>query len=548
MLNFMFKSQMKQYIQANGHFFTIAFIILSIISPACLYADVADDDEVSAAAIKIPVKRFEVLGNNPLSAEKTKAVLDNYLGEHEGIEGLEAASSDLEDALKEAGFSFIRVVLPPQAISSGVIKLKLVEFPIGKVEVEGNKHFSKQQILRSLPQLVTGKTPNLKEVNRSLDLVNRNPAKNTKLSFAPDGRAEKINATLRVIDKSPAEFFVLANNTGNDSTGDYRTGIGFKHHNLFGLDHGLTLSYTTSPSEVSKIKQYGLNYRIPLYRLGDELNFFVSDSDSNIGTIETLGGNFEIKGAGQVYGLSYSHFFEKSKNYQHQLDISVQDKLFVNDLKFAGVAVNALKDVRSRPLEIKYSAQRRLEKSNLNFFVGYRVNLSSGRNNNDAAYNIARSGADSDWSTAILGANLAYPLPKKWFLNASINGQISNEPLIAGEQFGFGGSLALPGFEEREVSGDSGYASKLELFAPRFKNGAQFFTSYEQGKVTKEDSTSVSSTVSSLGIGLASQLGKKCFGKVQLGYVLAGIDNATEGTDFTDDGDTKTHFNMTCIF
>lgn len=547
----MFKLQMKQNVQSGHRALLVVWMLLLMASPTLYAADenkdaVAIEDEVSAATIKIPVNRFEVVGTNPLSAEKTKAILDNYLGEHEGIEGLEAASNDLEDALKEAGFSFIRVILPPQAISSGVIKLKLVEFPIGKVEVTGNKHFTKKQVIRSVPQLVTGETPNLKDVNRSLDLVNRNPVRKTKLSFAPDGREAKINATLRVLDKSPVEFFVLANNTGNDDTGDYRTGVGFKHHNLFGLDHGLTLSYTTSPSEVSKIKQYGLNYRVPLYRLGDELNFFISDSDSNIGTVAE---SFEVKGAGQVYGINYSHFFEKSKDYTHQLDVSVQDKLFVTDLSFQGTPLG--NEVRSRPLEIKYSGRRKLEKSNVNFFIGYRMNLSGGSNSNDTAYNAARQGADSNWSTAVLGGNVVYPLPEKWLLNASINGQISNEPLISGEQFGFGGSTALPGFEERELSGDSGYNAKLEFFAPRFKNGTQFFTGYEQGKVTLENlavGEVVPSTVSSVGVGLLGRVGKKCFGKVQLGYVLAGIDNTAVGSNSTDDGDGKAHFNMLCTF
>lgn len=538
----MFKLPMKRSSHFNSSPLAAVLIVSLLISPTVY----AVEDEVSAAAVKIPVKSFQVLGKNPLSAEKTKAILDNYLGEHEGIEGLEAASNDLEDALKQAGFSFIRVILPPQSISSGVIKLKLVEFPIGKVEVTGNKHFSNENILRAVPDLATGKTPNLKKLNRSLDLANRSPVRKTKLSFAPDNREAKINATLRVIDKSPLEFFVLANNTGNDNTGDYRTGVGVKHHNLFGLDHGITFSYTTSPSEVSKIKQYGLNYRLPLYRLGDELNFFVSDSDSNIGTIAD---GFEVKGAGKVYGINYSHFFEKSKDYQHQLDVSVQDKLFVTDLSFQGTPIG--NDVRSRPLEIKYTGRRLLEKGNMNFFLGYRINLPGGSKSNDSDYNAARQGADSNWSTAIVGGNVSYPLPQKWFLNASFNAQMSNEPLISGEQFGFGGSASLPGFEEREVIGDSGYSGKLELFMPRFKNGAQLFTSYEQGKVTRENllaSELAPSSVSSIGLGVSSPLGKKCLGRAQFGYVLDGIDGAAVGSDSTDDGDTKTHFNMLCVF
>ncbi|HHO59591.1 MAG TPA: ShlB/FhaC/HecB family hemolysin secretion/activation protein, partial [Thiotrichales bacterium] len=196
--------------------------------------------------IHFVVKKFNVIGDNPLSEGETDSVLSAFLGDHYGLEGLQAASDALEKTLVDKGFSFYRVTFIPQELQNGVITFSVSEFDIGKVTVEGNKHFNDANIRRSVPQLKAGSAPNTRELSRSLHLANAQPSKKLSVKFAGSEVNDEVNATIKVVDQSPGFFFVALNNTGTDETGKFRITGGYQYSNLFNRDHSATLSYTTS--------------------------------------------------------------------------------------------------------------------------------------------------------------------------------------------------------------------------------------------------------------------------------------------------------------
>lgn len=520
----------------------IAHIVVSILLLLLSTTGIASE---LLSSMKIQVNHFEVMGDNPLSAKETNELLANYLGEHQGIEGIEAAASELESALAQAGFQFFRVLVPSQPLTTSIIQLEVVSFPIGKIEVTGNEHFSTQNILNAVPTLKQGaSTADLQMVNRGLDLTNRNRAKRTTLTFTNDEEKEQLNATLQVKDYNPMAVSVFVRNTGDETTGEYRSGIKFQHDNLFNRDHGLTLRYTVSPTEASDVDQYGVNYRIPLYSIADEFNLSAWKYNSNSTSVTD---SYDLRGAGHIYRAQFTHFLTKSNDYQHQVDISLQDRLFNSDVTLATTSSHS--DVRSRPVEIKYQGLFSTQNTDTDFFLGYRKNLSGGTNNDQSAYELSRSGAEQNWSAVIAGVHIDYWLPEQWLVRANVEGQFTNNTLVSAEQFGFGGSTALLGFAEGEVAGDQGYQAKLELMTPRLYRNAQLFGSYETGRV-KQRTTLVnqaeSEIASSIGLGITSALGKKCAAKLQAGYVLDGVDDESEGDDRTRDGDTKAYFDFTC--
>lgn len=501
---------------------------------------IANANDALFTGITIQVDRFEVSGENPLSTTETQTILADYLGEHQGIEGVEAAANALESRLQKSGFQFFRVRVPSQSLKTGVIQLEMIHLPIGNIEVSGNRHFSKQNILNSLPTLKKDASAvDLQQAKHALDLANRNRAKTTRLTFSEDEEQEQLNARLQVKDNKPMELSFSVDNSGDEDTGDYRTSINFEHHNLFNRDHGLSLGYVVSPTEASSVDQYNANYRIPLYYVGDELNLGFSQSRSS-----SLG---DLKGAGKVLSVQLTHFLPKHKDYQHQIDVSIQDKFFDNDTTPDDDTRD--NNVRSRPVGANYQATLTTENSDTNFFIGYRKNLSGGDKNDDPSYDAARMKAKQNWSAITLGASVDYWLPKQWLLRSSIEGQLSNDTLISGEQFGFGGSFSLPGFEESEVIGDEGYQAKWELVTPTIYKRLQLFASYEVGYIKRNSvllGQADSEDAKSIGLGLSSALGKKCDIRLQAGYVLDGVDDAFEGDSRTLDGDSKVHFNLFC--
>src|SRR3990172_9952441 len=130
-----------------------------------------------AESLLLEVKQFVVEGENPLSDQETQAILAPHLGKNKSLTTLEAAAIALENALRDKGFAFHRVIVPAQRPVAGEVKLRILQFPLAQVSVAGNQHFSNENVLNSLPALEAGKPPQVKELARQLSLADEHPAK-----------------------------------------------------------------------------------------------------------------------------------------------------------------------------------------------------------------------------------------------------------------------------------------------------------------------------------------------------------------------------------
>lgn len=494
----------------------------------------------AAETVKFNVASFSVTGDNPLSEQSTQKMLSSFTGEQEGIERLQSAAAALEQAIRDKGYSFARVVLPQQSLSDGVIELRVVAFKLGRVTIVGVEHNDEANIRASLPGLLEGVTPNTRKLSRSIAIGKKQPSKTTRLTFnASESRAE-VDARITVKDRKPWQVFSWFNNTGTDETGKTRLGFGLQHSNLFNRDHNAVLTYTLSPEETDNAVQYGLLYQIPFYKTGGTFDFLYSKSDVDTGTVASF---FDVAGKGEVLGGTYNQIFAKRGGYSQEVAISVFDKLFENDVFFQGQQLGA--DVRSRPLGLRYGGELEKPGYQIEFFVRGQVNLPGGSRNDDLFYGLSRLGAKSDWSL------LRFALSGRkyigdWSAEAQISGQYANQPLIAGEQFGAGGVNSVRGFDEREVSGDKGIRYSLQLLVPPLLDRRLRPLVFIDGGVTKLEGALPgeidSESILSTGLGLRWSWREWFSLRLDWGYVLQGVDDRRP--DGTSEGDNRIHFNL----
>ena len=233
---------------------------------------------------RFAVRGFEIEGPLPIDRERALAILAPYAGEAVELGQLQRAANALEEALLARGYSFYRVVLPPQDLA-GVVTLRVLPFKLANVSVKGHQYFSEANILASLPALAKGESPNIAEVGRNRSAANEHPSKSVEVTFRQSDVPDSVDAEVAVQDQQPQSFFVGLNNIGERRTGKYRATLGYQNSNLWGRDHSATATYTTSPDHVSDVKQYGLYYRVPFYSVSGALTAFYAYSDVNSGTI-----------------------------------------------------------------------------------------------------------------------------------------------------------------------------------------------------------------------------------------------------------------------
>lgn len=482
--------------------------------------------------VRFSVSSFIVTGDNPIG-DRAQQILQSYLGEQYGLDGLSAAADALEQELIKQGYSFHRVSLPPQQLTSGTVELSIVRFTIGAVNISGNEFFNEQNIRHSLPELSVGDTPNTKELSRSLKLANNHASKNVLLKFREGSEGDTIDADLTVKDRNPQIVFLTLDNFGSKDSEEYRSTIGYQHGNLFNKDHAITATLTVAPEDPEATTQLGLNYHIPLYAHGANLDFLLSSSEVNTGEV---GGGISVTGKGSVFGASYSRPMLTDTNFNHQWSIGFQNKAFENELNAGGAVSNS--DVTSFPLELGYGFSYSTRTGSISGGLSYAMNIDSGANNSDEDYDLVRTDAKNDWTS--IRYNLAYDLifAKDWLFHAGLSGQQSDDLLISGEQFGVGGSSTLRGFEERSVTGDSGSQLSLEVWTPALAN-VRYLLFVDQASIELNDGDDYD--LSSYGLGLRWNWKQQL--SVSLDYAVINEGGGPD-TTINQDGDDKTHFNL----
>jgi hemolysin activation/secretion protein len=490
---------------------------------------------------------FELSGDLPVPVEEAQQILAPFVSPKATIASLQRATSTLEAALVAQGFALHRVQLPPQEVGSKV-KLQIVKYVIGKITLEGNKLYGNDNIRDSVLELQEDQAPNFSLLAIQTAIANENPGKQIKVSLKESADANKIDAVVQVRESNPLVFSVSLSNSGSAATGQDRLSLVFSDSNVFDLDHQFSAAYTTSIESKGNVQQLGLNYRVPIYEVGGMLGFSFTTSDV-VGKF----GNYSSTGAGQTYGVSYSHYLEPVGGQRSYLTLAMDEKRF-DAAKLNGQANLGSLPRSSRPITLGYSARIESDKAVWGYNAEVAANWSGGSANNLQAYQSEDPrNSNVNWKALRGGANYVTSFAKGWLWSARGQFQYSPDALISGEQFGLGGSGSVRGTGERPISGDSGWFASVEVTTPNLQPGLQALAFVDAGGLSNQQlvlspNKPASDQLVSAGLGLRYNTARygitADYGRVLTGSVLP----RAPASDIPQTGDEKIHINLNARF
>jgi len=442
---------------------------------------------VPAAEPRFNIDKFSVHGATLITAEGLQLLLAPYIGKGKDFGDVQRALEALERSYTSRGYSAVQVVLPEQQIDKGEIEFQVVEARIGKIVVEGNKYFNEANVLASVPRLQAGQPPNIFQISDNLRVANENPAKQTTVLLRSGAEEGQVDSVVRVADERPNKLSVTLDNTGTEQTGIFRLGLGYQNANMFNRDHVLNAQYVTAPNDDDRANRlglypskhvliFGMQYRIPLYRQGDTLEFSGGYSNVNSGVVANL---FTISGSGAILGARYNQNLPKFGDLEHKLSYSLDWRGYRNSVRQIDVAgFGLVPDITVHPVTLTYAGVYRKSESDSNFFVSVSQNLPGGNDGGTGAFHgdisvvpvrpPARADANPRYFITRWGFNHNRALPRDWQFRFGMSGQLTRDMLVAGEQFGIGVADPIRGFLEREILNDNGYRGTLELYSPDF--------------------------------------------------------------------------------
>ena len=434
---------------------------------ACLafYAFVASDcaaQEHSEAGFEI--KEFELTGNSAFSSARLREVAASFTGPGKTADDVEKARDAIEKFYHDAGYPAVMVNIPEQTVKDGTVRLSVVESWIGRVNITGNRYFTMENLMESLPSLRPGVTPYLPDIQKELSRLNRKEDLKIEPLMSPGREFGTIDVELKVEDRLPLHGYLEISNKASHNTEELRLNAMVRYDNLWQKGHSISLQYQTAPQDLEEVQVLGGSYVLPSpWREDHQLALYAIWSDS----ATAFGEGFEVIGKGSMVGGRYVMPLPAYKLYVHYLTLGADYKDFDQAVGFTtGEGETTYTSVSYMPFSLLYNSSLPDQFGGITMFsAGVNVSL-RGVGSDESEFELKRYHGTASYIYATVGVERTQKLPLGMGLFAKLDGQISGEPLIDNEQYTAGGMESVRGYKESESSVDNAAHATIEVSFP----------------------------------------------------------------------------------
>ncbi|MEY2700365.1 MAG: hypothetical protein RIQ52_1120 [Pseudomonadota bacterium] len=500
---------------------------------------------------KFDVWEFSVEGNSVLSEYDVQKTVYPFLGPGKSIETVEEARSALEKVYQESGYQTVLVDIPEQDVVGGLVRLRVVEGKVGRLQVTGERYFSAGQIREKVPELAPGKVPNMNVVQTQLaQVASESSDRSVTPVLRPGLEAGLMEAELKVNDELPLHTYAELNGRNSVGTSRLRLIGQVSYDNLWQKQHRISMLYQFSPEVPDQVDVINGSYAMPTTFLGEgmrdgKLIFYGLGISSKSGVATGIGGGLAL-GNGYILGSRLVKPLEGWQHYSHSITGGVDYKNLNQNIVTTDDLTNTAfeRPVHYLPFQLAYMGNVKEQEGLTNFNLEANFNFADMGDNTQEFQN-RRNGATPNYVHLNGQVQQRVFLPMDVQMEGRASGQLASQPLINNEQFAGGGMYSVKGYNEVEVLGDSGIQGSFELLSPQlfshdqvqnlralaFVDGAQLWIN--QALPGQPDNYTLAST----GIGFRTRFWKHFNGEFEWAKALIA-------TSTTQAGDNRLQFRI----
>jgi len=446
----------------------IVFMTALAICSASFGQDTAADPSEftpppDAQAPRFDILEFRVTGNKLLTRAQVEQAVYPYMGKGKTIAEVEAARAKLETTYQELGYLSVTVDIPEQQVTRGVVTLKVIEAPVGKLRITGSRYYTHGRIREVVTSLAEGNVPNFNTVQRELVQLNRTPDRRVTPVLSPSQVPGQVDVELKVADQSPLHGNVELNNRYSANTSPTRASVAIRYDNLFQRDHSVNLQYQIAPENRDDSRVLSVSYVVPTAS-GTTWAAYAVKADSNVAALS----NLNVIGNGNIFGVRRIQPLQPLPDFYHSLTLGVDYKNFKQNVLLQG-SDSVATPVTYAPFTAQYSATwvggSDQHRSRTVFDTGSTL-LVRGLVADREEFTNKRFGASTSFITFRSGLQREDERPGLGSLFAKGDFSLASGPLISNEQYAAGGMDTVRGYTEFECLGDAGGRASIEARRP----------------------------------------------------------------------------------
>jgi len=445
---------------------------------------------------KILVKKFEISGNQAIPTARLQALVAKYQGQRLTLHQIYRVADEITAYYRDQGFTLASATVPAQQVSSGVVRLEVVEGRVGKVLFEGNKSYS-AGLLGKYTQNLEGTVLKNAAIEGDLLTMNDLPGLSAKAVVTP---GESYGTSDIVVQSSEKRYDASLglDNYGRVAIGEWRVHGAVDVNNPFGL--GDQLGVTALHSQAGRLDFGRIDYSIPLDYRGTRLSAYYDRYHYKVDTAE-LGLPGTLDGGGDDFGVQILHPLIRSRKDNLYLGVAGDRSITRQGGSLAATSGGSITVMRFLALYSHVHDDNAVTSATVTFSTNFQSNTSP----TDQSHEAGKLEID---------ATHVHPLWGLWSLVLNGTGVLSMQRLPDTERFRLGGPTSVRGYPSAEIAGDQGVFASIEarrdlVLAKVFP--AQFRVFYDAGLVERKQplpGESPTSSLTSVGVGLTTRIAK----------------------------------------
>lgn len=436
-----------------------------------------------AKKIKFQLNGIILVGNHVYSEADLKPLYKNKLHKTISVADLFDIVQSITNYYRNNGYIISRAVLPPQHVKNGVVRIQVIEGFIDKVDVSTDESYGAKCLVKIFGGKIKECRPlKIDRMEKYLLIANEIPSTQVKAVLSPS-KTQTGAADLNLVAvNQPLTGYVSYDNYGTRYIGPQQMTANF------GMNSAITSGDTTQLTVTKTPKGGELTY------LDANYNMAVNDE----GTRFLLGGTrahthplFVLRPS-QIDGLNNNYYstlqfpiirtreesltLQANFNYLDSEVTTFSEQLYTDHLRPIGVGGTYNFSDKYYGANMIYADIRQGLP-----ILGYTSNT------NPETAQTSRPGGRGDFTKIDLQLSRLQAIKGPLSLFAVLKGQWAFNPLLASEQFTFGGSQLGRGYDVAEIIGDKGIAGSLELrydyFIGKILQSLQLYIFYDAGEI-----------------------------------------------------------------
>lgn len=369
------------------------------------------------------------------------------------IDDLRGIADRVTGLYRESGYFLAQVYLPPQDITEGHVRFRVVEGQYGKIQLQNRARLTDAVAWSMLDDLKTAGAVNDADLERSLLQLTDLPGVKARSVLAPGA---VLGTTDLLVDLTPGPGIsgsLEADSGGSRYTGSNRVGGNIAIHSPLGIGDMVTARVLSAGDGMA----YGrLSYQLPWGRMttGVAVTALKYSLGAEFSTLQASG-TARIDSGFANYSLQRSRLFNLSAQ------VSLDNKSFVDQLS-DGLLVSK-KSVRNNNLALKGDYRDSLGLRNSNYALTWTRGDVSLHDTVAVQTDAATARTEGIFDKLAVAWSYQQSVTSSIQLSVDLSGQWSSKNLDTSEKFSLGGATGVRAYPAGEASGDEGVLFALEL-------------------------------------------------------------------------------------